>query len=171
MAIYARWSFMGVDTQLGTAGGTRAQAMLALARAVRLGAIGLALPDGTAAEQASEPTSSAAAALDAGRRHTCALLTDGNGALLGIRQEGQLGYANTDVIGDDETPAAAGPVDLGRGRTAVAISAGDYHTCALLDDRTVRCWGFGGNGGSATRGPVTHWRRRDAGVGRPGGPR
>ncbi len=33
------------------------------------------------------------------------------------------------------------PIDLGTGRTAAAISAGDVHSCALLDDSTVKCWG------------------------------
>jgi len=31
---------------------------------------------------------------------------------------GQLGYGNTDTIGDDETPASVGPVNLGAGRSA-----------------------------------------------------
>ena len=30
---------------------------------------------------------------------------------------------------------------LGTGRTAVAIAAGAYHTCAILDDGSVSCWG------------------------------
>ncbi len=34
------------------------------------------------------------------------------------------------------------PVDLGAGRTATAITAGDFHTCALLDNGIVKCWGF-----------------------------
>ena len=34
------------------------------------------------------------------------------------------------------------PVDLGAGRTATAITAGDGHTCVLLDDGAVKCWGY-----------------------------
>ena len=33
--------------------------------------------------------------------------------------------------------------DLGPGRTALEVSTGIHHTCALLDDRTVKCWGMG----------------------------
>lgn len=32
-------------------------------------------------------------------------------------------------------------VNLGTGRTALAISTGYHHTCALLDNQSVKCWG------------------------------
>ena len=35
---------------------------------------------------------------------------------------GRLGYGNQSSVGDDETPGAAGPVDIGAGRTAVALA-------------------------------------------------
>jgi hypothetical protein len=35
----------------------------------------------------------------------------------------------------------AGPVLLGQGETAVAISAGEAHICALLHDGDITCWG------------------------------
>ncbi len=38
------------------------------------------------------------------------------------------------------------PIDLGTGRTAVAIAAGGYHSCAVLDDGTAKCWGANGSG-------------------------
>jgi hypothetical protein len=34
-------------------------------------------------------------------------------------------------------------VDLGTGRTATALSAGNETTCAILDDGSVKCWGNG----------------------------
>jgi alpha-tubulin suppressor-like RCC1 family protein len=84
--------------------------------------------------------------LDAGQAHTCAILDTGAVRCWGFSGNGQLGYGNTDTIGDGETPGSVGPVFLGAGRRAVAISAGGYHTCALLDTGAVRCWGFGGSG-------------------------
>ncbi|MBK8293864.1 MAG: DUF11 domain-containing protein [Solirubrobacterales bacterium] len=82
----------------------------------------------------------------AGASHTCALLDNGTVRCWGDGFPGQLGYGNTNSIGDNESPASAGPVDLGAGRTAVALTAGDIHTCALLDNGTVRCWGSGASG-------------------------
>ena len=58
--------------------------------------------------------------------------------------EGQLGYANEDDVGDDETPASAGDVDVGG--VVTQLAAGDWHTCALLDTGAVRCWGSNENG-------------------------
>ncbi len=109
-------------------------------------AVGCALPPGAAAEQAAQPAAAAAARLDLGRYHSCALLAGGSVRCWGYGADGALGYAGTATIGDDETPAAVGAVDLGAGRTATALSAGAVHTCALLGDGAVRCWGFAGDG-------------------------
>ncbi|HEX6390386.1 MAG TPA: hypothetical protein VFZ89_13080 [Solirubrobacteraceae bacterium] len=85
----------------------------------------------------------AAKAITAGDKHTCAVLDSGDVRCWGDGGNGQLGYGNTKPIGDDETPGSVGPVDLGAGRTARAISAGADHTCAVLDNGDVRCWGDG----------------------------
>jgi hypothetical protein len=37
-------------------------------------------------------------------------------------------------------------VNLGSGRTAKAIATGYYHTCALLDDNSLKCWGGNSEG-------------------------
>ena len=85
-------------------------------------------------------------AVAAGTAHSCAVLDDGSVRCWGEGDNGRLGYGNTDDIGDNEAPSSGGPVDLGGGRTARAITAGHEHTCALLDDATVRCWGRGAQG-------------------------
>jgi len=82
--------------------------------------------------------------LAAGRDHTCALLEGGAVRCWGRGGTGQLGYADTDNIGDDETPASAG--DVAVGGTVTEIAAGGFHTCALLEDGAVRCWGQNTNG-------------------------
>ena len=38
------------------------------------------------------------------------------------------------------------PVDPGTGRSVLAVAAGDWHTCALLDDHSVKCWGANDSG-------------------------
>ena len=64
----------------------------------------------------------------------------------GENSNGRLGYGDTNWRGDsagemgDLLPA----VDLGTGRTAVKVAAGQAHTCALLDNGSVKCWGYNG---------------------------
>ncbi|MEQ6903796.1 hypothetical protein ABLM29_21955, partial [Nocardioides sp. YIM 152588] len=113
-------------------------------------ALAAVVPGGTAsAEQASSQTRRvAAASLAAGGSHTCALLTTGAVRCWGLGDSGQLGYGDTASVGagavGTETPTDVGDVPLGG--TAVAIAAGDEHTCALMDGGAVRCWGLGDDG-------------------------
>ena len=37
-------------------------------------------------------------------------------------------------------------VNLGTGRTATAIAAGNSHSCALMENASVKCWGYNGAG-------------------------
>jgi alpha-tubulin suppressor-like RCC1 family protein len=37
---------------------------------------------------------------------------------------------------------ALGFVDLGTNRTATFLASGGYHVCAVLDDESVKCWGW-----------------------------
>ena len=80
--------------------------------------------------------------------HSCALLDDATVKCWGCNEYGQLGLGDTDGRGDGagEMGDNLTAVDLGAGRTAVAIAAGQEHTCALLDDATVKCWGVNGSG-------------------------
>jgi alpha-tubulin suppressor-like RCC1 family protein len=104
----------------------------------------------TPATAGDVPVGSMVKQIVAGLQHTCALRVNGAVRCWGYNADGQLGYSNTNPniigthVGDDETPASAGDVLLGG--TAVALAAGDSHTCALLDTGKVRCWGSVLNG-------------------------
>lgn len=72
------------------------------------------------------------------------LLNDGSVKCWGLNGHGQLGLGEElPVRGDD--PADMGhnlpAVNLGSGKTATALAAGGWHTCALLNDGSVKCWG------------------------------
>lgn len=84
-----------------------------------------------------------ATALSAGSNHTCALLDDGSVKCWGGNYHGQLGLGDMSSRGNEphEMGDALPAVDLGEGQTAIAISAGRFHTCALLDGGGVKCWG------------------------------
>ena len=45
---------------------------------------------------------------------------------------------------------AIATVDLGENRTVEKISVGAYNTCAILDDDSLKCWGYGGFGDGTT---------------------
>jgi len=104
-------------------------------------------------------TGRTATAISAGDSHTCALLDNGQVKCWGYNSAGLLGLGNTAARGDapGEMGDALPAVDLGTGRTATAVTAGYGHTCALLDDGTVKCWGSGvdgrlGSGNTVARG-------------------
>ncbi|WAS96609.1 RCC1 domain-containing protein [Nannocystis punicea] len=86
--------------------------------------------------------------LGAGWFHTCAVLDDGSLKCWGRNVVGHLGLGDTEDRGDDpdemgdDLPAVA----LGSGRTAVAVDSGFSHTCAVLDDASLKCWGFNSDG-------------------------
>ncbi len=76
----------------------------------------------------------------AGGGHTCVRFRAGTVRCWGYNAFGQLGYGHRDTIGDDESPASEGDVDLGG--AAIQIATGDEHTCAVLEGGTLRCWGY-----------------------------
>ena len=83
----------------------------------------------------------------AGRVHTCVLLEDGSVTCFGRNYYGQLGIGSRTRQGDSPkcTGMKAVQVDLGKAK-AVALTAGQDHTCAILDDHSVKCWGRNGDG-------------------------
>jgi len=74
-------------------------------------------------------------AVVAGSAHTCAL-HGGSVSCWGDDSEGQIGDGGSETLHTSPTPVA-----LPAGSTAVQISAGWQHSCAVLDDGTVVCWG------------------------------
>jgi alpha-tubulin suppressor-like RCC1 family protein len=74
------------------------------------------------------------AAVTAGVEHTCALTTSGATMCWGLNSDGQLGDG---TMQDRKKPT---PV-IGLPGDVVEIDAGATHTCALIDDGSVWCWG------------------------------
>jgi alpha-tubulin suppressor-like RCC1 family protein len=88
-------------------------------------------------------TGRTATAIAAGIHHSCAILDNGSVKCWGLNNRGQLGIDNTTTMGDNpgEMAQLTG-INLGTGRTATAIAAGYYHSCAILDNGSVKCWGY-----------------------------
>ena len=104
-----------------------------------------ALPAGAPAGQSSQATGPPVAPLATGVAHSCAAVGNVLSATLrcwGFSGDGQTGYGDRETIGDNEVPGSVGPVNLGDGRTVRGLAAGEFHTCAVLDNGSVRCWGF-----------------------------
>ena len=92
-----------------------------------------------------------AVAVAAGEAHTCAILDNGDLKCWGKNYNGQLGIGGTN---DQSTPPSTA-INLGSGRTAIAISAGQAYTCAILDTGDLKCWGRD-NEGQLGDGGTTH---------------
>ena len=68
--------------------------------------------------------------------HNCIILDDGSVSCWGNNSNGQLGDGTTT---NRDSPTTV--TSLGDGRTAIDIAAGNYHTCVILDNGSVSCWG------------------------------
>ncbi len=81
----------------------------------------------------------------AGDEHVCALFHTGQMKCWGNFTSGRLGYLEQgEDVGDDETPADMGFVDVGAPVEQMAL--GSDFTCVLLDTDEVKCWGNGQHG-------------------------
>ena len=98
-------------------------------------------------------TGRTATAIASGGSHTCAQLDNDSVKCWGEGTQGRLGYGNSNNLGDgaNEMGDNLTAIDLGTGRTATAIASGTLHTCALLDNASVKCWGSN-NGGQLGQG-------------------
>jgi alpha-tubulin suppressor-like RCC1 family protein len=89
--------------------------------------------------------------MSAGSLHMCATFSNNDLRCWGINDKAQLGLDNTQTVGDNEPADRASPIDLGIGQDgyanfATTIAAGVAHTCALLHEGSVRCWGANESG-------------------------
>jgi alpha-tubulin suppressor-like RCC1 family protein len=83
--------------------------------------------------------------LSVGREHVCALLDGDEARCWGNGSYGQLGQDSKENIGyKSGDMSKLGAIHLGK--KVVKLSAGDLHTCALLEDGEVKCWGYGSAG-------------------------
>ena len=88
-------------------------------------------------------------ALAGGGYHTCALTNSGGVKCWGLNREGELG-AGFSTISETTPINVSGLVS-----NVVGLAAGVYHTCALLTNGGVKCWGvndYGQLGDNTTSG-------------------
>ncbi len=80
--------------------------------------------------------------------------TTGRMAVWGNNGEGQLGNNSTT---DSKVPVAVDTTGVLAGKTVTAITAGQYHSCAVADAKAY-CWGYNSSGqlgnNSTTESPV-----------------
>ncbi len=69
-----------------------------------------------------------------GSYHTCAIVSDGDLKCWGNNDDGQLGDGSK-----TDKNSAVSVVNLGG--PAVAVSTGRHHTCAIIGDGDLKCWG------------------------------
>ncbi len=78
----------------------------------------------------------------AGYTYNCALLSDGSIKCWGGNTDEYFAQEPVLSVGDEpgEMGDALQSLDLGPGRTAKSVVTETVHTCALLDDDSVKCW-------------------------------
>ena len=120
---------------------------------MRMVMLGRGTVGGNSARAVAVAGISRASAISAGGGHTCALLATGTVRCWGDNRAGQLGSktaggsklslesprGNIEIeLGWAPSPT---PVTVGEISTATVLAAGLDHTCVLLADGAVRCWG------------------------------
>ena len=80
--------------------------------------------------------------------HSCAVLEGGAAVCWGANWNGQLGLGSTQAFGQNSSEMGANMphVPLGTGMFAKSVSVSPYHSCAILQDASLKCWGSGAYG-------------------------
>ena len=76
--------------------------------------------------------------------HTCVITSAGDVKCWGVNTSGQLGIGSTAAVGDGAGEMGSGlqSVNLDPAYKAIKVSVGGSSTCALLSNRTIKCWGY-----------------------------
>ena len=93
----------------------------------------------TVKESKSVELGGKAEAISIGKSHGCAILENGDIKCWGVNNYGQLGNGNNTNLN-----APSAPINLGG--KAKAISLGYEHSCAILENGDLKCWGENGDG-------------------------
>tara|TARA_S200000501_G_scaffold104499_1_gene97892 strand:- start:5495 stop:7462 length:1968 start_codon:yes stop_codon:yes gene_type:complete len=88
------------------------------------------------------PDNRNAISVDGGYTNTCVLFDDGGVMCWGRDHVGQ----NGDGGSSSTTHSPGANVALPEGRSAIDLSVGAYHSCAVLDDSSITCWGWNERG-------------------------
>ena len=78
--------------------------------------------------------------ITAGGNHTCSVLSDGTSRCWGANIYGQLAQGTTGISATTTPQPTLVPAGL------TAMTAGYNHTCAVLSDATLACWGYNNYG-------------------------
>jgi alpha-tubulin suppressor-like RCC1 family protein len=100
-------------------------------------------------DNANIPSSAQITAIDSGATHDCVLTSQGAVYCWGRNDLGQLGQGS--IFFSNNIPERVDGLN-----SVKNLTVGGYHTCALLDDNSVACWGYNKYGqlGSAIPGEV-----------------
>ncbi|MEL0190435.1 MAG: hypothetical protein VW878_06390, partial [Candidatus Poseidoniales archaeon] len=81
--------------------------------------------------------------IDLGVDHSCVIGALNQMKCWGSGEDGKTGHENTANYGDDEKEMGQYLMftDVGEGLTFTEVGSGGDHTCALINDGSVRCWG------------------------------
>lgn len=100
----------------------------------------------TPARAGRVPLTAAVQSVRLGGQHTCALILGGGVRCWGRNDVGQCGFEGDGSIGDVKAEIPDVLDDIALGQPVVSIGARGAHSCAVLEDGTVKCWGSGADG-------------------------
>ena len=96
----------------------------------------------TNVDNESTPAARYGETLSAGNQHACAVLDNGSALCWGNDGNGRLGNNNLSTTGNSITS----PTLVQGLSNTQSLSPGSTHSCALLDNKSIKCWGFSNKG-------------------------